>query len=225
MSVAGAFDTPEVMLEYSTTPITPGIRDDTLVKAGETTLIDPGPRPSWRNLRYETDDLPAGITAVRVHVVDDNLSDGRFVALTPPRVPQMSTLQQIVGDKDPVHLDWTSGLAFPCQRPFTHHAGVAEIPQWRIKPGADLAAAVSAWQNASAAVRSAKEVSQEATALATYLPGDIGRDWRAGAVHPVRRVTQQAEITKRTVNAAGLWSPAPMRYLDDPITAVHTMRH
>ncbi|GAB04506.1 putative arabinosyltransferase [Gordonia amarae NBRC 15530] len=214
MSVAGAFDTPEVMLEYSTTPITPGIRDDTLVKAGETTLIDPGPRPSWRNLRYETDDLPAGITAVRVHVVDDNLSDGRFVALTPPRVPQMSTLQQIVGDKDPVHLDWTSGLAFPCQRPFTHHAGVAEIPQWRIKPGADLAAAVSAWQNAfGGGPLGWLEVSQEATALATYLPGDIGRDWGALERYtPYDGVTQQAEITKRTVTRSGLWSPAPMRY-------------
>ena len=52
--------------------------------------------------------------------------------------------QDVVGREAPVHVDWTSGLAFPCQRPFDHHVGVAEIPDWRIKPGADLAAAVPA---------------------------------------------------------------------------------
>ncbi len=214
MSVAGVFDTPEVTLEYSTTPITPGIGDEDLTTTGETTLIDPGPRPSWRNLRYETDDLPADITAVRVRIVDDNLSDGRFVALTPPRVPRVSTLQEVVGNDDPVHLDWTSGLAFPCQRPFTHHAGVAEIPQWRIRPGADLAAAVSAWQNAfGGGPLGWLEVSQEPMAMATYLPGDIGRDWGALERYtPYNGVTQRAEITKRTVTRGGLWSPAPMRY-------------
>lgn len=214
MSVAGQFDTPEVMLEYTTTPITPGIRDDDLFTTGETTLIDPGPRPSWRNLRYETDDLPTGITAVRVRVVDDNLSDGRFVALTPPRVPQMATLQEVVGSDDPVHIDWTSGLAFPCQRPFTHRAGVAEIPRWRIKPGADLAAAVSAWQNSfGGGPVGWMELSQQPTALATYLPGDIGRDW--GALErftPYNGVTQEADIVKRTVTRSGLWSPAHLRY-------------
>ena len=31
-------------------------------------------------------------------------------------------------------LDWLVGLAFPCQRPFGHQYGVAEVPKWRILP-------------------------------------------------------------------------------------------
>ena len=57
------------------------------------------------------------------------------------------------------------------------------------------------------------ELSQQPTALATYLPGDIGRDW--GALErftPYNGVTQEADIVKRTVTRSGLWSPAHLRY-------------
>lgn len=79
--------------------------------------------------------------------------------------------------------------------------------------GRGLAAAVSAWQNAfGGGPLGWLEVSQEATALATYLPGDIGRDWGALERYTPYDGVTQAEITKRTVTRSGLWSPAPMRY-------------
>ena len=214
MSVAGEYDNPNVMLEYTADPIGPDTEDADLTAAGETELIDPGPRPAWRNLRYNTSELPADTTAVRIVAADDNLNEDRFIVLTPPRVPQMKTLQDVVGSTDPVHVDWTSGLAFPCQRPFTHDAGVAEIPQWRIKPGSDLAAAVSAWQNYyGGGPLGWIDVSQQPTALPTYLMADIGRDWGAlERYEPYGGVDTLADIDTGTETRSGLWSPAPIRH-------------
>lgn len=213
MSVAGEYDNPNLMLQYTSDPIGPNTRDGDLTPADETELIDPGPRPSWRNLRYDTKDLPADTTAVRIVATDDNLSEDRFIVVTPPRVPKMRTLEDVVGREAPVHVDWTSGLAFPCQRPFDHHVGVAEIPDWRIKPGADLAAAVTAWQDQfGGGPVGWLQVSQEATALATYLRGDIGRDWGALERYtPYGGVTTLADIQTGTATRSGLWSPAPIR--------------
>lgn len=96
---------------------------------------------------------------------------------------------------------------FPCQRPFTHHDGVAELPQWRIEPGADLSAAVSAWQDAfGGGPIGWEQVLLEPTALATYLKGDVGRDWGSlERLVPYDDVTRHAEITTGTATRSGLW--------------------
>lgn len=213
LSVAGWYNTPDLQLEYSTTIVTDQTRDTQLSKAGSIDLIDPGPRPSWRNVRVTTDQIPSDATAVRLVVKDENLSEDQFVVVTPPRLPQLKTLEQTVGRTDPVHIDWTSGLVFPCQRPFNHHNGVAEIPKWRIKPGADLAAAVSAWQSADGGGPLGwLEVSQEAESVATYLMGDLGRDWGSLERYtPYGDVTAVADITTGTATRTGLWSPGPIR--------------
>ncbi|RPA12386.1 arabinosyltransferase domain-containing protein [Gordonia sp. OPL2] len=213
-SVAGLYDNPNLLLEYTTDPVGPGTRDASLKAAGDTELVDPGPRPSWRNVRVTTDTIPEDATAVRIVADDDNLSTDRFIVVTPPRLPEMKTLQQVVGREDPVHVDWTSGLVFPCQRPFTHRNGVAEIPKWRIKPGADLAAAVSAWQDSfGGGPLGWIEVSQQADSMATYMQGDIGRDWGSLERYtPYGDVTTLADIDTGTATRSGLWSPAPIRH-------------
>ncbi|MEP9395582.1 arabinosyltransferase domain-containing protein [Gordonia sp. VNK1] len=214
-SVAGMFDYPQnLQLEYTTDPIGDGTRDADLTAAGAKDMIDPGPRPSWRNVRLPTSDLPDGVTAVRIVATDDNLSQDRYIMVTPPRLPKMQTLQEVVGSSDPVHVDWTSGLVFPCQRPFTHHDGVAEIPQWRIEPGADLSAAVSAWQDSfGGGPLGWEQVLLDPTAVGTYLQGDVGRDWGSlERLVPYDDVTTNADITTGTQTRSGLWSPAPIRY-------------
>ncbi|MFT3898700.1 MAG: arabinosyltransferase domain-containing protein [Gordonia sp. (in: high G+C Gram-positive bacteria)] len=214
-SAAGWFERQDMVLEYSTTPVGPDTRDGQLQVAGSTPLIDPGPRPSWRNLRLNTDALPADTTAVRIVARDDNLGQDIYLAVTPPRLPTMKTLQEVVGKQDPVHVDWTSGLVFPCQRPFGHHYGVAEIPKWRIRPGSDLAAAVSTWQSSlGGGPLGWLEVSQQPETVATYLKNDIGRDW--GALEAYRPYdptsTAPAEIATGSRTRSGLWRPAPIRH-------------
>ncbi|QKT05873.1 arabinosyltransferase [Gordonia sp. X0973] len=214
-SAAGWFERPDLVFEYSTTPVAPQTRDGDLTVAGSIPLIDPGPRPSWRNVRLNTDALPADTTAIRIVARDDNLAADRYVVLTPPRLPQLKTLEEVVGKEAPTHVDWTSGLVFPCQRPFDHHYGVAEIPKWRIRPGADLAAAVSAWQSsAGGGPLGWLEVSQQPETVATYLKNDIGRDW--GALEAYRPFDPSsvapAEIITGTQTRSGLWQPAPIRH-------------
>ncbi|MFT4125580.1 MAG: arabinosyltransferase domain-containing protein [Gordonia sp. (in: high G+C Gram-positive bacteria)] len=213
-SVAGQFDTPDLHVEYTANPVRGTTRDADLTPSGSVEMIDPGPRPSWRNVRVDTRNLPEGLTAIRLLADDENLGTDRFIVVTPPRLPTMATLQEVVGSDAPVHVDWTSGLVFPCQRPWTHHNGVAEIPQWRIKPGSDLAAAVSAWQDSfGGGPLGWLEVSQQRTAMATYLQGDIGRDWGSLERYSAYRgASRTADITLGTQTRSGLWSPAPIRH-------------
>ncbi len=213
MAVAGSYDGKDLQLEYSTDPVTGG-RDAALDSAGEVALIDPGPSPSWRNLRIYRSSFPANTTAVRIVAEDDNLASDRFIVLSPPRVPRLETLQRLVGDSAPVQIDWTSGLAFPCQRPFDHRDGVAEVPRWRIMPGADLSAAVSAWQDSfGGGPLGWIEVALDSTTVPSYLTDDIGRDWGSLLRYqPFNSTTTLAQLELGTATRSGLWSPAPIRY-------------
>ncbi|NED62790.1 arabinosyltransferase, partial [Streptomyces sp. SID10244] len=94
------------------------------------TPIDPGPgRPNrpWRNLRIPMTAVPAGATAMRIVAVDDNVSPDQWLAFTPPRAPELHTLQDVVGSWTPVLLDLSVGSQFPCQRPMSTRNGVSEV--------------------------------------------------------------------------------------------------
>ncbi|MFZ2509632.1 MAG: arabinosyltransferase C-terminal domain-containing protein, partial [Gordonia sp. (in: high G+C Gram-positive bacteria)] len=212
-SVAGNFYRGELSLEYTSDPVGPATRDGQLTPTGEIAMIDPGPTTAWRNVRIDTAGLPADLTAIRIVADDHNLAGDHYLVVTPPRLPEMTTLQDTVGSTDPVHVDWTSGLVVPCQRPFNFHAGVAEIPKWRIKPGADLAAAVGTWQSApGGGPLGWLDVTQRPDTVATYLQGDIGRDWGALERYSAYDDAQPAVIDYDTRVRSGLWSPAPIRH-------------
>jgi arabinosyltransferase C len=211
MAVAGQFDIEDLQLEYSTGS---GDRNEDYQVAGSVDMIDPGPSPSWRNLRIYRSSFPDNTTAVRIVAKDQNLAQDRFMAVTPPRSPRLEPLQEMVGSTDPVQIDWTSGLAFPCQRPFDHEYGVAEIPQWRIAPGADLNAAVSAWQDSfGGGPLGWIEIALDQTTIPSYLEGDIGRNWGTlEKYEPYGEPAELAQLELATVTRSGLWSPAPIRY-------------
>jgi arabinosyltransferase C len=211
MAVAGSFDITSMELQYTTGT---GTRDGDLVAAGSVGMIDPGPSPSWRNLRIYRSSLPADATAIRIVAVDDNLASDSFMVFSPPRAPRVQTLQSYVGSSDPVQVDWTSGLAFPCQRPFDHRDGVAEVPRWRVTPGSDLSAAVSAWMDASGGGPLGWiEVTLDSQTVPSYLQDDIGRDWGALIRYtPFDESAEPARLELGTATRSGLWSPAPIRY-------------
>ena len=58
---------------------------------------DLGPTPSWRNLRFARAQIPADAVAVRVVAEDLSLTPGDWVAVTPPRVPELRSVQEYVG--------------------------------------------------------------------------------------------------------------------------------
>ena len=122
--------------------------------------------------------IPADATQVRLVATDDDLAPQHWIALTPPRIPQLRTLQDVVGSQDPVLLDWLVGLAFPCQRPFDHQNGVIEVPKWRILPdrfGAEANSPVM--DNVGGGPLGISELLLRATTVPSYLKDDWFRDW------------------------------------------------
>ncbi|MFE3024470.1 arabinosyltransferase domain-containing protein [Nocardia tengchongensis] len=132
----------DLIVEYGTRDASGAVGD-----VGQIRPIDIGPNPSWRNLRIPLDQIPAGANAIRLVVSDADLTPRQWLAVTPPRLPKLETLNSLVGEHAPVLEDWHVGLAFPCQRPFDHHDGVAEVPEWRILPDRVGQDASNAWQD------------------------------------------------------------------------------
>ncbi|MFD0362078.1 arabinosyltransferase domain-containing protein [Nocardia sp. GCM10030253] len=163
----------ELRLEYGTRAA-----DGDMKVLGSVTPLDIGPAPSWRNLRVPLDQLPLEVNAVRLVAVDNDITQKQWLALTPPRLPKLASLNSVVGSKDPVMLDWHVGLAFPCQRPFEHHDGVAEVPDWRILPDRVGSDASNAWQDdIGGGPLGWTGLLLKSQTIPTYLDSDWSRDW------------------------------------------------
>ena len=140
---------------------------------------DIGPAPSWRNLRVPLADIAPDADAVRIVANDPNLTGDQWLAFTPPRVPVMENLNTMIGSEQPVLLDWAVGLQFPCQRPFDHRFGVAEVPGYRILPDRPLAvSSTDTWQSGeNGGPLGWSELLAKPVAVPTYLKNDWARDW------------------------------------------------
>ncbi len=145
---------------------------------------------------------------------DDDLAPQHWIALTPPRMPRLRTLQDVVGSRDPVLLDWLVGLAFPCQRPFNHRNGVIEAPKWRILPdrfGAEANSPVM--DNNGGGPLGITELLVRATTLPSYLKDDWFRDWGAlQQLTPYYPDAAPARLDLGSATRGGLWSPGPLRH-------------
>lgn len=201
-------DGQAVELEYGR----PG-PDGIPVAAGRVAPYDLGPAPSWRNLRYPRSAIPADATAIRVVAQDKSLSLGDWVAITPPRVPQLRTLQEYVGSTQPVLMDWAVGMAFPCQQPMLHSNGVTEVPRFRITP--DYTAKkqdTDTWEDGrNGGLLGISDLLLRAHVMATYLSHDWGRDW--GSLRRFDTVVDAtpARLELGTATRSGLWSPGQIR--------------
>ncbi|MCC3316548.1 arabinosyltransferase domain-containing protein [Nocardia africana] len=152
--------------------------DGTVRPLGSFVPLDIGGGPSWRNMRVPLDRIPDGTNAVRIVAVANDLTPKQWLAVTPPRLPKLATLDSVVGHTDPVLEDWHVGLAFPCQRPFDHKDGVAEVPKWRILPDRVGSDASNAWQDdIGGGPLGWTGLLLSAQTIPAYLNDDWGRDW------------------------------------------------
>jgi arabinosyltransferase C len=208
VSAAGRFDPGEVTLQWADDE--QAANDEA---GGGVGFGDVGAVPAWRNLRAPMAAIPAEATQVRLVATDDDLNPQHWIALTPPRIPQLRTLQDVVGTEDPVLLDWLVGLAFPCQRPYGHQYGVAEVPKWRILPdrfGAEANSPVMDYLGGGPL--GITELLVRATTVPSYLKDDWFRDWGAlQQLTPWYPNAEPARLELGTATRSGLWSPAPLR--------------
>ena len=96
ISAAGRFDPREVQLQWAT--------DDGAASGhpgGSAQFADVGASPAWRNLRLPLSVIPSTATQVRLVVNDEDLAPQHWIAVTPPRIPQLRTLQDVVGSTGP----------------------------------------------------------------------------------------------------------------------------
>ncbi|MBS4727925.1 arabinosyltransferase domain-containing protein [Mycobacterium sp. SM1] len=205
VSAAGRFDPGEVQVQWA---------GDDGKPTGAMGFADVGAAPAWRNLRAPMAAVPRSATRVRLIADDDDLAPQHWIALTPPRIPRLRTLQSVVGSTDPVLLDWLVGLAFPCQRPFGHQNGVIETPKWRILPDRFGAEANSPVMDKNGGgPLGITELLLRATTVASYLKDDWFRDWGAlQRLTPYYPDAQPARLRLGSVTRSGLWSPAPLRH-------------
>ncbi len=157
------------------------------------------PQRAWRNLRFPLAWAPPEANVARIVADDPNLSDDQWFAFTPPRVPVLQTAQQFLGSATPVLMDIATAANFPCQRPFSEHLGVAELPEYRILPNyKQVVVSSNQWQSADdggpflfiqALLRT--------STMPTYLRDDWYRDW--GSIERYDRVVPAADAPKAVV--------------------------
>jgi arabinosyltransferase A len=153
--------------------------DGTTQPLAEVQPIDIGPQPAWRNLRFPLSWAPPEANVARIVAYDPNLSSEQWFAFTPPRVPVLESLQRLIGSQTPVMMDIATAANFPCQRPFSEHLGVAELPDYRILPDhKQTAASSNLWQaSETGGPFLFLQALLRTSTISTYLRGDWYRDW------------------------------------------------
>lgn len=176
----------------------------------DVTPIDPGPhianRP-WRNLRVPMADAPPAATVMRLKLDDTNLGVTQFIGITPPRAPQLTTLQDLVGSQDPTLIDFPVGAYFPCQQPMTFSHGVAQVPQWRIMGDfVTLNMQSKTWMAGSAGgLLGILEGTTRSVVVPTYLNHDWHQDWGTlEKLTPLAPGASPAAVVTEQVTQSGL---------------------
>ncbi|MFE1592049.1 arabinosyltransferase domain-containing protein [Nocardia sp. NPDC058705] len=186
--------------------------DGTSTVLGELAPPTVGGAPGWRNLPIDLDRIPAGTTAVRLIADTSEPDPMQWLAITPPRLPKLSTLNTVVGTSDPILTDWHVGLAFPCQHPFDHRNGVAEMPIWRIQPDKLNAQVSETWQGETGGGPLGwTTMLMQSRTIPTYLTNDWTRDW--GELQRLTRTVAapSAEITTHTESRWGTTNESPIK--------------
>lgn len=161
--------------------------------------VGPGAQKAWRNLRFPLVGAPPEANVARLVADDPNLSTDQWFAFTPPRVPVLQTAQQFLGSQTPVLMDIATAANFPCQRPFSEHLGIAELPEYRILPNLkQVVVSSNQWQSAQdggpflfiqALLRT--------STMPTYLRDDWYRDW--GSIERYDRVVPESRAPDAVV--------------------------
>ena len=187
---------------------------------GAVEMLDQGPSPEWRNLRYPLDQIPDEADVVRLAAEDTSLAENDWMAVTPLRNPKLVELGDVFDEDTPGLLDWTVAFQYPCQRPFFHHAGVNEIPEYRISPDAPGKAQLSGFMDflggGALAPTEAVNTSYE---IPGYLKDDWQRDWGSVAKYTPRTnsvgdTPALAQVDTAETTRWGLYTPGPMKIRD-----------
>ena len=172
----------------------------------------------WRNLRLPVDRVPPAATVLRLVAKDNNLDSSQWLAVTPPRLAQLETLDKVVGSSDPTLIDFPVGAVFGCQRPMSSHDGISETPKWQILPDTVTAGLKSrTWMSVNGGGPLAiVEALTTPTSMATYLRNDWYQDWGdLQRLDPLDDGAVPAAVTTGTESTWGWSRPGAIRVVAD----------
>lgn len=173
------------------------------------------PAPQWRDHRTVVGDEARGATKVRVVGDDQALGLQGWLAVSPPRVPQLTTMTQVVGD-DPTFVEWPAALMHPCLNISQLRDGIAEMPKFRVAGGGDVRDIGQGWSSPDAGGPFGwMNVASSVQELPTYMQNDPQMDW--GSLYEVDpygadALPSRAATHVRSETHSGLWSPGPLTH-------------
>jgi arabinosyltransferase C len=161
----------------------------------------------WNDTRINLRDLPAETNAVRINIVDNDLTEDGWIAASAPRVPTFTTLTDKIGTK-PVYIDWPASFVYPCAQPVTSHDGISQVPEYRITAGGLADEAEWASSTNGGPIGWLEELAEEPE-VPSYLIGQPSQSW--GQLLQIEPFTEGIAPTvvhgEKTV--PGWWSPGP----------------
>lgn len=155
-----------------------GVTDTVSATADPSGTSTSPPTGSWRDVRLDlTAQAVQGPDRVRVIATDRALSEDGWIAVTPPRVPKLTPLLDVVrGSRG--YLDWPIPFVHPCLSSFEIARGVADVPRYRVLADPQQRQVGDDWSSApTAGPLSWIPLVARQRVVPTYLVGDWGRDW------------------------------------------------
>lgn len=161
----------------------------------------------WEDSRISQEGIDPRVRAVRIVAEDKNLTEDGWIALSAPRIPELTTLTLRLRDK-PVYMDWPTSFVYPCVDLPKVRDGIAEMPRYRITAGELAHEAGWAGSSAGGPVGWLETVA-DMPEIPSFLRGDPKQSWGTLLqVDPLERGAEPRIVRGQKV-VPGWWSPGP----------------
>jgi arabinosyltransferase C len=154
-------------------------------------LLDDGRSdPQWRALSVPAAAVPEGADRVRIRAADTSTDPDGWLAVTGPRLLQVVPLQEFLGDRTPVLVDWPMSWTTPCVELPVVSNGIAESPRVHITaPDAYAAMSGIVTDPVQGGSFAGIAVTGRSREVPSRLTGEPGLDWGAVRLldYPVAR--------------------------------------